>query len=215
MRPIIYKITDWIQFRVLNSLEHFVLTANHDGDPNSNSTVTKYAYQSYGVALVDVSATEFQDKVFRARQIQLEDRLTNSTRSSMMVDFGPENDNSTMDNSIATIHLPQQLLNDCTAAVDTQRLAIITFLSDVLFSSVNKSGGEIRSAVIAAKINCTFEKISTPITIVFNVINQVCFLDHFAKSLEFRKLWCKHSIINSYPKGIYRVSYYFLTYKIY
>ena len=155
------------------------MTTNHDRDLNGDSTVTKYAYQSYGVALVDVSTTELQEKIFRARQVQLEDRLTNSTRWSMMVDFGPENDNSTMDGSIATIHLPQQLLNDCTAALDTQRVAITMFQSDVLFSSVNESRGEIRSAVIAAKINCTFGKISAPITIVFNVLDQVCFCGSF------------------------------------
>ena len=165
---------------MLNSLERFVSSADNTSDPNGNTIVTKYTYQSYGIALVDASMTEFQGQTFIARQ--REDSLTNGTRWSMMVDFGPESDNLTlMDNLIAKIHLPQQLLNNnCTAAVDTQRVAFIILHSDILFSSVGGSQGEITSAVIAAKVvNCTFEKTSAPITISFNILDQVCYFAIF------------------------------------
>ena len=160
---------------MLNSLERFVSSADSSSDPNGNTTVTKYAYQSYGIALVDTSATEFQGQTFIARR--REDSLTNGTRWSMMVDFGPESDNLTlMDDLIAKIHLPQQLLNNCTGAMDTQRVAFIILHSDILFSSVGESQGEIISAVIAAKIvNCTSEKTSAPITISFSIVDQVCY----------------------------------------
>ena len=166
---------------MLNSLERFVSSADSTSDSNGNTTVTKYAYQSYGIALVDASMTEFQGQTFIARR--REDSLTNVTRWSMMVDFGPESDNLTlMDDLIAKIHLPQQLLlNNCTAAMDTQRVAFIILHSDILFSSVGaESQGEITSAVIAAKIvNCTFEKTSAPITMSFNILDQVCYFAIF------------------------------------
>jgi hypothetical protein len=163
---------------VLNSLERFVSSANSD----ANVTVTKYAYQSYGIALVDTSATEFQGQTFIARR--REDSLTNSTRWSMMIDFGPESDNLTTDDLIAKIHLPQQLLNNYTTT-DTQRVAFIIFHSDILFSSVGESQEEIRSAVITAKINCTLEEISVPIMITFNISDQVCYFTiNFPKICE-------------------------------
>ena len=139
--------------------------------------MTKYAYQSYGIALVDASTAEFQGQTFRARRT--EDNLINITNWSMMINFGTESDNFTVADSIATIHLPQQLLNDCTAVMDTQRVAFIVFYSDILFSSVGNSQGEIGSAIIAARINCTLEKMSAPITILFDVSDQVSFCGEF------------------------------------
>ena len=172
---------------MLNSLEQFVLTADHDRDPNGNSTVTKYAYQSYGIALVDANTAEFQGQTFRARQ--REDNVTNIANWSMMINFGTESDNLTVDDSIATIHLPQQLLNNCMAMMDTQRVAFIVFHSDILFSSVGNNQREIESAVIAAKLNCTLEKTSAPITILFNVSDQVSFLCEEFKSCNFLNVY--------------------------
>ena len=156
---------------MLNSLEQFVLTANHDSDLNGNNTVIKYAYQSYGIVLVNANTEEFHGQTFRVKLNK--DNVTDVTNWSMMLNFGPKSDNLTVENSIVAIHLPQQSLNDCTAAMNTQRVAFIVFHSDILFSSAGDNHKDIESVVIAARINCTLEKTSAPITIIFNVSDQV------------------------------------------
>lgn len=180
-----YKSLIQPNFRVLNSLERFALTANHDRDLNGNNTVTKYAYQSYGIVLVDANTQEFQGQTLRAKLNK--DNVTNITNWSMMLDFGPESNNLTVDDSIAVIHLPQQSLNDCTAAMDTQRVAFVVFRSGILFSSAGDNQEDVGSAVIAARINCTLEKTPAPITVIFNVSDQVSFYGEFNSSLVLFK----------------------------
>ena len=172
----------------MNSLENFALTANHDRDPNSNNTVIKYAYQSYGIVLVNANTEEFQGQTFRMKLNK--DNVTDVTNWSMMLDFGPKSDNLTAEDSIVAIHLPQQSLNDCTPAMDTQRVAFIVFRSDTLFSSSDDNQEDIGSVVITTRINCTLEKMSEPIIVTFNVTNQVSFYGEFSGYVLF-----KHSLM--------------------
>ena len=157
---------------MLKSLERFVFSTNKS-DLDGHKTLIKHAYRAFGITLMDADNTDCCGLTYRAKRS--DDETTSITKWSMNVDNGPHND-TVGDKSIATIHLPQWLLNDYITAMAATRIAFLVFDSDILFSSANCSGC-LGSVVVAARINCTVEKISMPITVTFDVSYMVSFME--------------------------------------
>ena len=152
----------WSYYRVLNSLEQFALAV--EIAPHENN-ITQFTLQSFGGAIVNVFADEFQGQTVSLVKERGTSNITSNdhTEWRMMIANGLENDSAKKD-FVATMLLPQQLLSECVSTeVGVKRVAYFVFFTGALFWS-KKQQQIIGSQVITAAIlNCSVNKLTTPI----------------------------------------------------
>ena len=157
-------------YRVLNSLEQFASAVSKKG----NNTVNKYSYQSCGITMVDldISTCEYQGLIFSAKRRK--NSVTNVTEWTMAVDNDvAEND---MNDSIdVSLNLPKQVFNECTSALSPGviRVAFFVFSTSILFQSLSNQDQIIGSVVASAQMNCSYDKVSSPVSITYNTSAEV------------------------------------------
>lgn len=158
--------------RVLKSLEQFTFRALIT--PHENNT-HQFMFQSFGVVLVDIVADDFQRQtlsVIKAGKGKVPDVTSdNNIEWRMIITY----DDAAADDAVATIHLPKQSLNECVYHdVAPQRVAYFIFFTNSLFYLSNQRKG-VTSLIIAARMNCSVNKLLTPIsiTIVDNTTDEV------------------------------------------
>jgi hypothetical protein len=154
--------------RILKSLEQFasaVIVTNTNG-----SNITTWVYQSYGISLVDVDTVTITNG-----QIFIASRRKNSMTGATEWTLAIADDVAGKDNlseSLVTLELPKQLLNECVSADGSGviRVAYFVFSKSSLFQSSSNEEQLIGSVITSAQINCS---ISSPITITYNTSAEV------------------------------------------
>lgn len=163
---------------MLKSLEQ--IASRVSVSPNSSDdTMIMYTYQSYGIALVDVSTSKFRGQTFIARRRRKEDPINmnatewNNNNNIMVIENGSTKI-STMDDFVAQIYLPDQVVKECTADTkstsnvsdDVQRVAYFVFYTNVLFQTESDKVG---LTIASVRLDCnSIEQVSTPIQVTFN-----------------------------------------------
>lgn len=163
---------------MLKSLEQ--IASRVSVSPNSSDdTMIMYTYQSYGIALVDVSTSKFRGQTFIARRRRKEDPINmnatewNNNNNIMVIENGSTKI-STMDDFVAQIYLPDQVVKECTADIkstsnvsdDVQRVAYFVFYTNVLFQTESDKVG---LTIASVRLDCnSIEQVSTPIQVTFN-----------------------------------------------
>ena len=125
---------------------------------------SEFIYESFLVIVLNITTAEFQGQTLNIIE-GAKDKVVNVTSDTewrVVLNAGP---NDMTDDSVAMIHVPKQLLDECfTANLTTQRLAYFAFKTDALFSSVRQKS-KIESFIIAARLNCSINQLSVPVSV--------------------------------------------------
>lgn len=128
----------------------------------------KYAYRTYSITLVHITKSEFQGQTFIAN-------MEEDASWNMTIDDGPAN--VAIDDFVAKVHLPKDILNDCTTDAVTNTsiypVAYLLFYTNVLFLSMPSDKQRVGSIITSARLNCSVDLLSSPISITYNLYDKV------------------------------------------
>ena len=146
---------------MLESLEQFASGVNLNSPGIDFITL----YQTFGIALEDVALSDFQGQTFsvvKTANLEGISNVTSDEKWSISVTNGSE---SVINNSMATLHIPEKSLSECVAHSSTSlmRLVYFAFFKNSLF--ITSKSQLISSIVVAAQVNCSVSQLLTPISL--------------------------------------------------
>ena len=150
-----------VNYRVLESLEQFAAGVNF----NHPGIDLIKIYQTFGIALEDVTVSDFHGQTFsvvKTTNLNGNSNITSDEKWSISVTNGSE---SVVNNSMATLHIPEISLSECVAHSSTSlmRLVYFAFFKNSLF--ITSKSQLISSIVVAARVNCSVSQLLTPISL--------------------------------------------------